>query len=70
MGLQSGLWTGLLGLKLIRFWQTLLERIDLLKVMFPGQTGLLRLKFFKIIDLLGRTIFKHTGLLGQIGLLG
>ena len=38
--------------------------------MFLGQTGLLRQKFFEIIGLIGRTLFKHTGLLGQIGLLG
>ena len=37
--------------------------------MFLGQTGLLRQKFFEIIGLLGRTLFKHTGLLVRIGLL-
>ena len=37
-GLQAGLlgWTGLLGVTLLRLWQTLLERIDLLGLMFLG----------------------------------
>ena len=48
-------------------WQTLFEWIDLLRLMFLGETGLLRSTFFEII---GQTLFKHTGLLRQIGLLG
>ena len=62
-GLQTALWTDLLSL-------TLLERIDLPELMVHGQTGLLRQTFFEIIGLLERTLLKHTGLLGWIGLLG
>ena len=39
---QTGLQTGLLGLTLLQSWQTLLESIHLLELMFLGQTGLLR----------------------------
>ena len=69
---QTGLLrrTGLLGLTLLWLWQTLLEQKDLMKLMFLGQTGLLRLKFFEIIGLLGQTLFKHAVLVGQIGLIG
>ena len=47
-GLQTGLWTsllgqtGLLGPTLIRLWQKILKWIDPLELMFLEQTGLLR----------------------------
>ena len=47
-GLQKGLGvvllgqTDLLGLTLLLLWQTLFKRIDLLELMFLGQTGLVR----------------------------
>ena len=34
--------SSLLGLTLLRLWQTSLEQIDLLELMFLGQTGSLR----------------------------
>ena len=37
--------------------------------MLYGQTGWLRQKLLEIIGLLGRILLKHTGLLGEIGLL-
>ena len=69
MGLLTCLQTGLLGLMLLWLWQTLLEWIDLLELMFLGQTGLLRQTLFGIIGLLEWTLFKHTGSQGRIGVL-